>query len=81
MVMVLNADGSSTSSMSGLMLTARWQVEGDRLCQTDIRFMGIPSDDTAPQCVRVSVSGDRVTMTGPAEDGGSETLTGTITPL
>lgn len=81
MVMVLNEDGSSTTSMSGLTLTARWQVEGDRLCQTEIRFMGMPSDDPAPQCVRVSVSGDRITMTGPAEDGGSETFAGTITPL
>lgn len=67
--------------MSGLTLTARWQVRGEQLCQTDLRFMGMPSDDTAPQCVRLSVSGDRITMTGPAEDGGSETFTGTITPL
>ncbi|WP_185020681.1 hypothetical protein [Histidinibacterium lentulum] len=81
MTMLLNADGTSQTSVAGLTLTARWQATGDQLCQTDVRFMGMPSDDPSPQCVRVAVSGDRITMTGPGSDGDPETMTGTITPL
>ena len=81
MVIRLNADGTSVMSMGGIALTARWQAEGDTLCQTDLRLDGVPSDDTTPQCVQVSVSGDRITLVG-AEDGGApETFTGTISPL
>ncbi len=80
MVMRLRADGTSETSMGGIVLTAQWQAEDDTLCQTDIRLGGMPSDDTAPQCVRVSVAGDQITLTGDADDG-PRTFTGTITPL
>jgi hypothetical protein len=81
MVMRLRADGTSETAMAGLVLTGRWQITGDRLCQTDIRLGGVPSDDTAPQCATVSVSGDRVTLVGETGDGGTRRFGGTITPL
>ena len=81
MVMQLRADGSSATSMSGFVLTGQWEVEGSTMCQTDIRLAGMPSDDQSPQCVEVSISGDRVTLVGEADDGSPETFTGTITPL
>lgn len=81
MVMRLNADGTSATSMSGLVLTARWEVEGNRLCQTDIRLGGMPSDDTRPQCVTVAITGDQVTLVGERDDGGPRRFTGTIMPL
>ena len=81
MVMRLRADGTSETAMVGLVLTGKWRVSGDRLCQTDIRLGGVPSEDTAPQCATVSVSGDRVTLAGETADGGTRRFEGTIAPL
>ncbi|KAA9007789.1 hypothetical protein [Histidinibacterium aquaticum] len=81
MVMQLNEDGSSATSMGGFTLTGQWQVEGTTLCQTDIRLAGMPSDDQTPQCVEVSVSGDSVTLVGRSDDGNPETFRGTIEEL
>lgn len=81
MVMRLNADGTSETAMAGIVLTARWQAEDGTLCQTDVRLGGMPSDDTAPQCVEASVSGDRITLVGRSDDGAPEVYSGTITPL
>ena len=81
MVMELRADGTSATSAAGFVLTGKWDVEGNTLCQRDIRLGGMPSDDQTPQCVQVAIDGDRVTLTGEADDGSPETFTGTISAL
>jgi len=41
----------------------------------------MPSDDTSPRCVAVTISGDQITMVGDDDGGGTTTLIGTIAPL
>lgn len=81
MVMLLRADGTSQTEMSGIVLTGNWQARNQTLCQTDLRFDGMPSADPTPRCVDVAVSGDRITLVGKEDDGSTSTFSGTVSPL